>query len=208
MKLLHIDSSPLGEASVSRHLTAAIAKAWQEAKPETEVVYRDLALAPPDHLTAELLKVVKFRDLENLSPRQKEELVLTDSLVDEVLAADAIIIGAPMYNFSVPTQLKAWIDRIAQVGRTFRYTENGPVGLAGGKKVIVASARGGVYSTSEAMRALDHQEDYLRTVLGFLGITDVSFVRAEGVGMGPEAKAKALDLARQEIAALFASVAA
>jgi FMN-dependent NADH-azoreductase len=203
MKLLQIDSSPLGDASVTRQLTAEITTAWKKATPDLTVTYRDLALAPPDHLTGELMKVVKFRNLDDLNDRQKQELALTDTLVDEFLAADVVVIGAPMYNFSIPTQLKAWIDRIAQPGKTFRYTEKGPVGLAGGKKIIIASSRGGVYSTNEAMRALDHQESYLRTVLGFFGITDVGVIRAEGVAMGPEPREKALTAARDEIERLI-----
>jgi FMN-dependent NADH-azoreductase len=113
-----------------------------------------------------------------------------------------VVIGAPMYNFSVPTQLKAWIDRIAQAGRTFTYTDKGPKGLAGGKTVIVASSRGGMYSTNPAMAGLDHQESYLKTVFGFIGITDVRFVRAEGVAMGDAAKAQALSAADVAIKAL------
>ena len=207
MKLLHIDSSPLGEASVSRSLTAAITSSWKASVPGLKVDYRDLAAAPPDHLTAELMQVVKFRNLDQLNDRQRQELALTDALVDEFLAADIVVIGAPMYNFSVPTQLKAWIDRIAQPGRTFRYTEKGPVGLAEGKKVVIASTRGGVYSTSEAMRALDHQEAYLRTVLGFFGVTEITVIRAEGVAMGAEARDKALAAAHDHIGFL-AKVAA
>ena len=208
MKLLHIDSSPLGDASVSRQLTASIVEAFRRAEPGVEVISRDLTVAPPDHLTGELLQVVKFRNLDGLNDRQRQELELTDALVDEFLAADVVVIGAPMYNFSVPTQLKAWIDRIAQAGRTFRYTEKGPVGLAGGKKVIIASSRGGVYCTSDAMRALDHQESFLRTVLGFMGVTDVTVIRAEGIGMGPEARAKAIDAAKRDIEELFLAEAA
>ena len=204
MTLLHIDSSPLGAASVTRGLTAEIVNAWTAAHPGTAVVYRDLASAPPDHLTAELMQVVKFRNLENLNSRQKEELALTDQLVDEFLGADVVVIGAPMYNFSIPTQLKVWIDRICQAGRTFRYTEKGPVGLAGGRKVIVASARGGRYAGTPMESALDHQEAYLRAVLGFVGITDVSVIRAEGVAMGPEPKAQALEAAGQTIERLVA----
>lgn len=202
MKLLHVDSSPLGDASVSRLLTASIVEAWRKAVPGLEVAVRDVAADAPDHLTGELMQVVKFRDLEGLNDRQRQELALTDSLVDEFLAADVVVIGAPMYNFSIPTQLKAWIDRIAQPGKTFRYTESGPVGLAGGKVVVIASSRGGVYSTNAAMTALDHQEAYLRTVLGFFGITDVRVIRAEGVAMGPDARAKALAAADGEIATL------
>jgi Acyl carrier protein phosphodiesterase len=199
MKLLHVDSSPSGDASVSRSLTASVVAAWRQAVPGLEIVTRDVAANPPDHLTADLLQVVKFRNLDGLNERQRRELALTDQLVDEFLAADVVVIGAPMYNFGIPTQLKAWIDRIAQAGRTFRYTENGPVGLAGGKIAVIVSSRGGVYSTNAAMTALDHQEAYLRTVLGFMGVTDVRVVRAEGVGMGPEVRAKAVAAAEAEI---------
>jgi FMN-dependent NADH-azoreductase len=208
MKLLHIDSSPLTDASVSRQLTASIVEVLRRTEPTVEVTHRDLAVAPPDHLSAELLQVVKFRDLENLNDRQKAELALTDALVEEFLAADVIVIGAPMYNFSIPTQLKAWIDRIAQAGRTFRYTENGPVGLAGGKKVIIASSRGGIYAGTPMESALDHQEAFLRAFLKFVGITDVTVVRAEGVSKGPEARAKAMAAAQEQIGGLFQPIAA
>lgn len=201
--ILHVDSSPLGAASVTRQLTASIVEALVKAEPSATVVARDVAANPPDHLNGELLQVVKFRNLDGLSERQREELALTDALVDEFLAADVVVIGAPMYNFSIPTQLKAWIDRLAQAGRTFRYTEKGPEGLAGGKRVIIASGRGGVYSTNPALAGLDHQEAYLRTVLGFFGIIDVTFIRAEGIGMGPEAKDKALSGAAKEIEGLL-----
>ena len=206
--ILHVDSSPLGTASVTRQLTASIVEALVKAEPAATVVTRDVAANPPAHLDGELLQVVKLGAVEGLSPRQSEELALTNTLLDEFLAADVVVIGAPMYNFAIPTQLKAWIDRLAQAGRTFRYTENGPVGLAGGKKVVIASSRGGVYSTSDTMRALDHQESFLRTVLGFMGVTDVTVIRAEGVGMGPEARAKALDAAGREIEELFVAEAA
>ena len=131
---------------MTRQLTADIVAALTKATPGTPVVYRDLAANPPEHLTAELLQVVKFRNLENLNPHQLSELALTDTLVEELLAAETVVIGAPMYNFSIPTQLKVWLDRLCQAGRTFRYTEKGPVGLAGGRKVIIASARGGRYA--------------------------------------------------------------
>lgn len=203
MKLLHVDSSPLGDASVSRELTALIVKTWRQAVPGLEVTTRDVAANPPDHLTGELMKVVKFQNFEGLNERQRAELELTNTLVDEFLAADVVVIGAPMYNFSVPTQLKAWVDRIAQAGKTFKYTENGPVGLATGKVAVIASARGGVYSTSEAMTALDHQESFLKTVLGFMGVSNVTVIRAEGVAMGPEPRAKAMAGAAAEIAKLI-----
>lgn len=199
MKLLHIDSSPLGDASVSRLLTKSIVTAFAAAHPDLQVTYLDLAETPPPHLSGDLIQVVKFRNLDNLSAAQREELARTDHLVDQFLAADVVVIGAPMYNFSVPTQLKAWVDRVSQAGRTFRYTETGPIGLAGGRKVVIASTRGGLYAGTPYEAALDHQEAYLRAVLGFWGVTDIAVIRAEGVAMGPEARAKALDAAEHEI---------
>jgi FMN-dependent NADH-azoreductase len=121
-------------------------------------------------------------------------------VLDEFLTADVIVIGAPMYNFSIPSSLKAWIDRVMVAGKTFRYTESGPEGLAGGKKVIVASSRGGFYGDDSGRAHLDFQEDYLRQVFGFVGITDIEFVRAEGIGMGPDYRAKALIDAHAKIA--------
>ena len=137
-----------------------------------------------------------------LTDLQRRENEVSEKLVSQFLAADVVVVGAPFYNFSIPSQLKAWIDRIAQVGRTFKYTDKGPVGLAGGKTVIVASTRGGVYSTSDAGNAMEHQESYLKTVFGFLGVTDVRFVRAEGVAMGDAAKGQALASAEAEIKAI------
>jgi len=127
-----------------------------------------------------------------------------EAALDEFLAADIVVLGAPMYNFSIPSQLKAWIDRVAVAGKTFRYTETGPVGLAGGKKVIVASSRGGFYGPGSPTAALDHQESYLRAVFGFLGITDITFIRAEGVAIGTESRAKAIDAAKSDVAKLAA----
>lgn len=203
MKLLHVDSSPLGGASASRALTAAAVDAWRRAEPDAEVVRRDLAAAPPGHLTGDLLEVVRSRKTDGLDEEQRRELALTDALLEEFLAADAVVIGAPMQNFSIPTQLKAWMDRIAQAGRTFRYTEQGPVGLAGGKQVVIVSTRGGFYAGLPHEAALDHQEAYLRAFLGFLGITGVTVVRAEGLNTGPEARSRAMEAAQAEIERLF-----
>ncbi|MGF6230643.1 FMN-dependent NADH-azoreductase [Inquilinus ginsengisoli] len=196
MKILQIDSSPLGDASVSRQLTKATVEAWRARYPQAELVYRDLVADAPEHLTAERLAVIKFGKDSELTPVQAEERALIDAIVGEFLSADVVVIGAPMYNFAVPTQLKAWIDRLAQAGRTFRYTETGPVGLAGGRKVIVASSRGGIYTAG--LEALDHQEAYLRTILGFIGVTDIDFVRAEGLGYGPEHRDRAVAEAHQQ----------
>ncbi len=205
MKLLHIDSSVLGANSVSRQLTAQIVDQWVATHPGTQVEHLDLAISAPSHLSADSLGFRLPVGAAELSEVQRAENLVSERLVSQFLAADVMVVGAPLYNFSVPSQLKAWIDRVAQVGRTFKYTEKGPQGLAGGKTVIVASTRGGVYSTSEGGRAMEHQESYLATVFGFLGITDVRFVRAEGVAMGDAAKAQALASAE---AAILAAVAA
>ena len=189
MKLLHIDSSPLISHSVSRELTRRIVAEWLATHPGTEVDHLDLAVEAPTHLNADSLGFRLAPGTPGLTEAQQQENAVSERLVSQFLAADVVVVGAPMYNFSVPTQLKAWIDRIAQAGRTFRYTANGPEGLAGGKTVIIASSRGGAYGdTSPA----DHQESYLKTVFGFFGVTDLRIVRAEGVAMGEAAKAQAL----------------
>lgn len=185
MSLLHIDSSILGVGSVSRALSAEVAAGWRRRVPDLEVIYRDLAAEPLVHLA----------DPGELGREA------SDRVVQEFLAADIVVIGAPMYNFTVPSQLKAWIDRLAVAGKTFRYTAEGPVGLAGGKKVIVVSSRGGVYSAGSPLEALDFQEPYLRAVFAFFGIIDVDFIRAEGIAIGPEHKERAIAAARQTIAA-------
>lgn len=200
-QLLHIDSSILGGNSVSRQLTAQIVASWRAAHPATEVSYLDLAVETPNHFSADAMGFRLPPSSEQLSEVQKRENAISEALVLQFLAADVLVIGAPLYNFSIPTQLKAWIDRIAQVGRTFKYTDKGAVGLAGGKTVIVASTRGGVYSTSDAGNAMEHQESYLKTIFGFFGVTDVRFVRAEGLGMGEAAKTAALASAKLDVLA-------
>lgn len=204
MQLLHIDSAITGHQSISRQLTAHIVAAWQAQHPATQVQQLDLAQDAPAHFTMDAM-APRTGQTEGLSAAQQQENAVSERLVQQFLAADVIVIGAPLYNFSIPTQLKAWIDRIAQPGRTFRYTANGPEGLARGKTVIVASSRGGFYSTSDAGRAMEHQESYLQTVMGFFGITDVRFVRAEGVAMD---KDKALAAANQALAQLLHGPAA
>lgn len=198
-QLLHIDSSILGSNSVSRQLTAQIVDSWRAAHAGTQVSYLDLAVDTPNHLSAESLGF-RMPAGGTLTDTQQRENTVSEALVSQFLAADAIVVGAPLYNFSVPTQLKAWIDRVAQAGRTFSYTATGPVGLAGGKTVIIASTRGGAYSTSDAGNAMEHQESYLKTVFGFFGITDIRIVRAEGLAMGEAAKAAALAAAQGEMA--------
>lgn len=207
MKLLHIDASPLGGQSVSRELTRRTVAQWLASHPGTQIEYLDLVADAPAHLDMDSLGYRLGLQAEQLTAAQKRENAVTDRLLNQFLAADVVVVGAPMYNFSIPSQLKAWIDRLAQAGRTFRYTAAGPEGLAGGKTVIVASSRGGAYAADPALAFLDHQESYLKTVFGFFGITDVRFVRAEGVAMGDEAKAAALAGADADIRAI-AGVAA
>ncbi|MET1113968.1 MAG: NAD(P)H-dependent oxidoreductase [Comamonas sp.] len=203
MQLLHIDSAITGDQSVSRALTARTVQAWTQAHAGLQVEYLDLAKDAPSHLAAVSMG---FRTgQEAATDAERQENAISEKLVAQFLAADVVVIGAPFYNFSIPSQLKAWIDRIAQSGRTFRYTAAGPEGLAKGKTVIIVSTRGGVYSTSEGGRAMEHQESLLQTVLGFLGVTDVRFVRAEGVAMGPDAKAAAIAQAELAIQSQLAS---
>ena len=207
MKLLHIDASPLGTASVSRQLTARVVGQWLAGHPGATAEHLDLAVEAPGHLDQQSLGFRQGPDAAGLTPAQQRENAVSERLVSQFLAADVVVIGAPMYNFSVPSQLKAWIDRVAQAGRTFRYTEAGPQGLAGGKTVIVVSTRGGVYAANPALAGLDHQESYLRTVFGFFGVTDVRIIRAEGLATGEAGRAQALAAAEADIRALFAQPA-
>jgi FMN-dependent NADH-azoreductase len=185
MKLLHLDSSALGANSVTRELSAAIVARWQDAVPGLTVDYRDLDTNPLPHLTGSVL-----------AGADADAKADGDAAMDQFLASDVIVIGAPMYNFGVPSTLKAWIDRVAVAGKTFRYTEKGPEGLATGKRLIVASGRGGIYGESSPA---DFQEAYLRQVFGFLGISDVEFVRAEGVAYSPQHRTDALAAAHASI---------
>jgi FMN-dependent NADH-azoreductase len=183
MKLLHIDSSILGAHSVSRQLTRDIVSQWRASHPGTVVDYLDLAVDTPNHLSADSIGFRAAPGAAPLTEVQERENAVSEALVSQLLAADVIVLGAPLYNFSIPSQLKAWIDRRAAWAHLHLHRQ-GPQGLATGKTVIIASSRGGSYSTTEAGRALEHQESYLKTVLGFIGITDVRFVRAEGLAMG------------------------
>jgi FMN-dependent NADH-azoreductase len=179
MKLLHIDSSILGDGSVSRGLTAA---AVDKLKSGAEFISRALPM-------------------EERNPAQQSDLEKSDAALEEFLSADIVVIGAPMYNFSIASQLKAWIDRIVVAGKTFRYTEKGPEGMAGGKKIVVVSSRGAIYSAGTPMEGLDFQEKYLTAIFGFLGITDIEFIRAEGIAFSPDHREKAITAAREQIAA-------
>lgn len=200
MKLLHIDSSILGTQSATRELGAAIVNKWRRQHPRSEVRYVDLAREPLNHLTGELLGAASV-PVDQRSPELQRDVEAGQRAIEDFLAADVIVVGAPMYNFSIPSQLKAWIDRIAVAGKTFRYTEKGPEGLAKGKKVIIVSARGGIYSAGSQAAGLDFQENYLRGVFGFLGISDIEFARAEGLNYGPAQREQAMTAALGAIAA-------
>lgn len=195
MKLLHIDSSILGDNSASRQLSRDVVKAWQAADPEVVVSYRDLAGEAIEHFSAATL-MAAGTPAELRDAVQKHEAQLSADTLAQFLAADAVVIAAPMYNFTIPTQLKAWIDRIAVAGQTFRYTEAGPEGLCGNKKVIVVSTSGGLHAGQATGVA---HEDYLKVMLGFMGITDVEFVRAHGLAYGDEVRTKAMNDAQVHI---------
>ena len=185
MKLLHIDSAATGAGSVTRELTAAIVARWQDAMPGLSVTYRDLDAQPLPHLTGPVLTKVDAAAAE-----------AGEATLQQFLDSDVIVIGAPMYNFTVPSTLKAWIDRVAVAGRTFRYTEKGPEGLAKGKRIVIASSRGGLYGDNSPA---DFQEAYLRQVFGFLGVTEIEFIRAEGVAYSPQHRSDALAGAKAAI---------
>ena len=201
MKLLHLDSSILGDASASRQLSRSVVEAWSAVTADAQVTYRDLASAALSHFSAATL-VAAGTPAELRDAAQKHEAELAERTLEEFLAADAIVIGAPMYNFAIPSQLKAWIDRIAVAGKSFKYTENGPVGLAGGKTVVIASSAGGIHAGQPSGQA---HEDYLVRMLNFVGIDDIEIVRAEGLAYGEEPRAEAMKGATQRISELFAT---
>jgi len=203
MKLLHIDSSVLGAGSASRALSADIVARQVKLHPGIDVVYRDLAAdaalhLSPAHLAAWQGKAVNDAQLG-------ADLSKGGAYMQELFDADIIVIGAPMYNFSIPSQLKAWIDRVVVAGKTFRYGPNGPEGLlTGAKKVFIASSRGNVYTPGSPAAPFEHHESYLIGVLNFIGLSDVTVVRAEGLAFGPEAREAAMVKAREHIAAIAA----
>jgi FMN-dependent NADH-azoreductase len=203
MTILHIDSSILGGYSVSRSLSADIVARQQALHPDSKVIYHDLVVDAALHLSDHHMAV--FQGGAVTDPVLGADIATGGAYIDELFAADIIVIGAPMYNFSIPSQLKAWIDRVCVAGRTFQYGANGPEGiLPNGKKVFIASSRGGIYTGDSPAAVLEHHETYLRGVLGFIGLTDVTVVRAEGLNLGEEAKAAAIAKAKTEIAALAA----
>ena len=195
--ILVLNSSVLGAGSASRFLVDEAVQRLLKATPGVKVVHRDLGTQPVPHLTAD--NVAGDRGVP-ASDAERAARVLSDELLAELRAADTVIIGAPMYNFSISTGLRAWFDYVLRAGETFAYSEAGPRGLLSGKRVIVVESRGGLYSEGPA-KAADFQEPYLRHLLGFIGLTDVTFIHAEKIGFGPEARAASLAAAKQALAA-------
>ncbi len=203
MKLLHIDSSVLGAGSASRALTADIVARQVNLHRGLEVIYRDLATDAALHLSPAHLAAFQGQAVSDA--QLGADLTKGGAYLQELFDADIIVVGAPMYNFSIPSQLKAWIDRVVVAGKTFRYGANGPEGLlSSAKKVFIASSRGNVYAPGSPGAPFEHHESYLTSVLRFIGLTDVTVVRAEGLGFGPEARQAAMDKAREQIAAIAA----
>ena len=205
MTLLHLDSSILGGNSVSRTLSAAVVAKLTASNPGLKVTYRDLDADPIPHLSGAYLGAAQSGPEAQHSPAIQADLALSSAVLEEFLAADIVVIGIGLYNFSVPSQLKSWVDRIAVAGKTFRYTEKGAEGLIGNKRIILAIARGGVYSAGSPAAGFEHGETYLRGLFGFLGATHLETVIAEGVAMGPEQRESAVKAAHETIAALKAA---
>ena len=197
--LLQLNSSIFSSGGQSSQLANQFAATWHENEPDAQVIVRDLAQAPLPHLDAP--RVLAFLAKPEMRTAEQQAYVAeSDTLIEEIKQAQIIVIGLPMYNFGIPSTLKAYFDQIARAGITFRYTENGPEGLLKDKKVYVFAARGGMYAGTP----LDSQTSYVRNFLGFLGITDVEFVYAEGLNMGEASKETALNKAKQQLTALAA----
>jgi len=200
MKILHLDSSITGKQSVSHTLSTEIVAALAASHMGAEVTYHDLANEPLLHLSPAHLAAFQGAPVESAALGQ--DLAQGGRYLEELVAADVLVIGVPMYNFGIPTQLKAWIDRVVVAGKTFRYSERGPEGLLTGKKVFLATSSGGFYSGDSPAKVLEHSESYLKAVLGHIGLKDVTVIRAEGVNIGPEARQAAFDKARRSIGEL------
>ncbi len=201
-QLLYVSSSLSGAGSKSGQIAREFIAAWRARHPGTRLVERDLGASPVPHLTGERLGAV-FTPQDKRSAHQQATVAEIDPLIEEIEAADVLVIAAPMYNFTISSTLKAWIDHITRAGRTFRYTADGPEGLLKNKRVFVVTGRGGLYSGDSPMKSYDFQEPYLRTMLGFLGLDDVTFIHVEGQQISADAAAEGLSRARNEIARYF-----
>ena len=194
-RVLVIESSARQQGSVSRQLTAEFIANWRAAHPADEIQVRDLALEQVPHLDADLLGGW-MKPAEQHSAAEQTALQRSNLLTEELLAADVLVLAAPMYNFAIPSTLKSWLDHVLRAGVTFKYTETGPQGLLTGKRAYVLTARGGIYAGS----GMDHQEPYLRQALAFIGIHEVEFIHAEGLNMGAEFHEQGLAKAREQLA--------
>ncbi|MFJ7142980.1 MAG: FMN-dependent NADH-azoreductase [Pseudomonas protegens] len=194
-RVLIIESSARQQDSVSRQLTQTFIQQWQAAHPGDSITVRDLARNPVPHLDANLLGGW-MKPAEQRSAAEQDSLQRSNELTEELLAADVLVMAAPMYNFAIPSTLKAWLDHVLRAGVTFKYTDTGPQGLLTGKRAYVLTARGGIYAGSSA----DHQEPYLRQVMGFIGIHDVEFIHAEGLNLGGDFHEKGLNQANAKLA--------
>ena len=209
MNLLHLDSSILGPHSVSRSLSSSVVDQLRQKVPGLRVTYRDLAAEPIPHLSGPY--VAATRGGGDVSPdvALSEDLALGEAVMQEFLAADVVVIGVAFYNFSISSQLKAWIDRIAIAGKTFRYTESGQLqGLAGNKRVFLTVARGGFYGDGSPARAMEHAETYLRSAFSFIGVTNLDVIEAKGLKVSVEQREMAIAQAEQRIAQTIAALAA
>ena len=201
MNILHVDSSILGEHSTSRLLSAAVVRRLLEGAPDAVVTYRDLARDAIPHLSGSALSLASTPAGERSSEQQRDARNAA-ALIEELLAAHVVVIGAPMYNFAVPSQLKSWLDAIAVPGKTFQYDATGVKGLLGDKRVVIASARGGFYGAETPRATLDHQETYLRSFFGFLGVTRLEIVRAEGLNVSEAMKNEGIASGLRQVAEL------
>lgn len=204
--ILHIDSSPRGDDSISRKITAKVVDGLKAKHPRACVIVRDYGNNPLPHLSGLTISAF-FTPADNQNDTQKGAIKASDEAIADLLSADAIVIGVPMWNFGIPSSLKAWIDHVCRAGKTFKYGTTGPEGLLRAEqKVIAVVASGGIYSTGP-MQSIEHQESYLQAILGFLGLKDISFVHAEGMAMGPEAVQKALEAADKQVAEVLKKAA-
>ena len=202
-RLLAITSSPNAEGSVSNTLVQDFVDSWKSASPETEITRRDVGMSPPPHLDGATIGSF-FTPEEQRDDNAQQDIALSDTFVDELETADVVVIGAPMHNFGPTSGLKAWVDHVVRVGRTFVYTEDGPKGLLAEKKIFVLGARGGDYSPESPAHSMDLVTPYLKTVLGFIGLDDVTFINAEGVASGSEG----ITIAREAVKSAVTGVAA
>jgi FMN-dependent NADH-azoreductase len=206
-KLLFLSASLFGPGSKSRLIAGEFVDAWRKSHPGTAVVERHLEAESIPHLTHATFAAV-MTPAEQRDAAQRQAIALADALIEEIEAAETVVLAVPMYNFTVPSTFKAWIDHITRAGRTFRYTASGPEGLLKGKKVFIVTGRGGVYTGDSPARGLDFQEPYLRGMLGFLGLDDVSFIHVEGLAISPESAAQGLERARRAIGEILPTAAA